>query len=344
MNLLAWIQVDPNPIVFYIPYINHPITWYGCIFAFSFWLGYNIFIWLYIRYSLYNKKILKKDLTTELPTTIEFNKDEKKILFFFKKYTPTQIVQEIKIKLYLEKKFPESYKSTLKSAIDLADKGLLYIILSTIIGARLGHIIFYENIMDFIHSPLSIIKVWEGGLASHGGIIAIIFSSYLFIKKYKPMSYLQFLDLLSIPTMLVCGSIRIGNFINQEILGATTINPLAIIFTHPADGSVPTPRHPIQLYESMLYFCVFLTLFILWKRYFTIKLKGFYVGLALFISFSLRFLLEFLKTPESIYDNFFSLNMGQILSIPLCFLGFLLIKSSLLKKKKVSLDKKTKEY
>ena len=341
--LLLWISFDPNPIVFIIPFINHPIAWYGCIFSFSFYLGYKLFIWMHIRHSLNTLSI--PDKYTSLIKTKEYilSKKNKHLYNFFKKRCKNQNdLEKVKLRLYLEQTYPKDAPSIQKKSTNFSESGLLYIILATVIGARLGHILFYENITEFLLSPSNIFKTWEGGLASHGGIIAILISAYIFVKKSKTCSYLTFMDLLSIPTMFVCAFIRIGNLINQEVLGSPTTLPWGVLFLNPADGSSALPRHPMQLYEFLLYFTVFVFSFFLWKKNVYKEKTGFYLGFSLVISFTGRFFLEFLKTPQSIYDSSLPLQIGQVLSIPMIAIGLILLYKSL--KKEVNLDKKTSEH
>lgn len=317
---------DPNAVFFTIPYFNHPISWYGCIFALSFFCGFKIFIWMYKRILIDNITIEKQFLNTKVEKNHQYSKKSKALQRFYSKYnTNSEKKDKLALYLYLEEKFPKEITSISKKAESYADKALLYIIIGTIVGARLGHILFYENILDFILSPLSILKTWEGGLASHGGIIAIIIASYLFVKKNKELSYICFLDLLSIPTMFVCAWIRIGNFMNQEILGRATNCFWGITFLHPADFGPVVPRHPMQIYEFLLYIATFFLVFFLWKKNPYKSREGLYIGLTLSVAFSVRLFLEFLKVNQSVYDHLFFLQMGQLLNIPMIALGFFLI-------------------
>ena len=339
---LLWIRFNCDPIAFTIPFIDHPIAWYGCIFALSFYLGHKIFIWMYVRQSLPKVAIPEKYKSLKVPGSFILNKRNQKLYTFLLKRTSNKdCLETLKLKLFIEETFPKEVESIQSIGTKFSDSALLYIITATIIGARLGHIFFYEEIGAFIQSPLLIIKTWEGGLASHGGIFAIIVASLLFTKKNKTISFLSFMDLLSIPTMFVCAWIRIGNFINQEILGNVTSLPWAIIFMNPAIKGPLYPRHPIQLYEFFLYMGVFTLLFILWYKNTYRKRRGLFLGLALTVSFSARFFLEFLKEPQSIYDTSDIFQMGQLLSLPMIICGFFLINQSL--RLKESLDKKVLE-
>ncbi len=342
MEFLLWIRFNCDPIAFVIPIIEHPIAWYGCIFSFSFYIGYIIFIWIYTRHTLPNITIPEEYKNTKVPPSFILNKRNQKLYTFFQKRTTDKAcLERLGLKLFLEETFPKKIPSMQSIATKFAESALLYIISATIIGARLGHILFYENIMTFINSPSLILKTWEGGLASHGGILAILLAAYIFTKIKKTISFLTFMDLISIPTMFVCAWIRIGNLVNQEILGNVTSVPWAIIFMNPAGQERVYPRHPMQLYEFILYMGVSALLFILWNKNTYKKMTGLYTGLALTISFSIRFFLEFLKTPQSIYDYTGTIQIGQLLSIPMILCGLYLIRESL--KIKEDLDKKVVE-
>ncbi len=212
-----------------------------------------------------------------------------------------------------------------KLSIYLTDRLTWAVIIGTIVGARLGHVIFYQWPYYKEH-PLDIIKIWEGGLASHGGTIGVMIALYIFLRKIRPhfpeFTYVNLLDFLSVPTAFVAFCIRIGNFINQEIYGPPTNLPWAIIFGHPFDGGAAVPRHPTQLYEALVYLFTFGILYSLWY-WKSNKLKpGFFIGLFLVLVFGSRFFLEFLKFPESLTFNESYLLAGQYLSIPFVLLGF----------------------
>lgn len=201
-------------------------------------------------------------------------------------------------------------------------------ILGTVIGARLGHCLFYEPSYYLSH-PIEILKVWNGGLASHGAAIGILISVYLFTKKYKDFNYAWVLDRVVIVVALAGFFIRIGNFFNSEIIGLPTDLPWAVVF-HRIDA---LPRHPSMLYESFSYMAIFIYL---WSKY--SKWKAETPKFAIFsrfliLVFSARFLIEFTKENQSLFENGMILNMGQLLSIPLILLGiFLYFKSKKLQK------------
>jgi prolipoprotein diacylglyceryl transferase len=207
----------------------------------------------------------------------------------------------------------------------LADKLLWYALGGTIIGARLGHVLFYEPHL-YIQDPLAVLKIWEGGLASHGGVIGILAAIALFRyrekKNYPNLTYLKIIDLLTLPAALISFFIRIGNFFNQEIIGIPTNLPWAVTFGAPFDGSSIVPRHPSQLYEAFSYLILFGCLFALRNK----PLKnGFRTGLLFFVIFSSRIIIEFTKQVQPAFIDQSTLQMGQWLSIPLVILGIYLM-------------------
>ncbi len=218
-----------------------------------------------------------------------------------------------------------------KDANIFLEQLLLCVIVATIIGARLGHILFYENLTEYLSHPISILKTWEGGLASHGAVFAIIIAVFLFSlrirKEFPEFTFWKILDYLAIPAMLLSTLIRIGNFFNQEILGTATDKPWAIIFGHPADGGIVTPRHPAQLYEAAFYFSLFLILAHIWYRKKEKLLPGRLAGVTLVSAFLFRFFIEFIKTEQSVWFDHSngSLLMGQVLSLPVIAIGFYLL-------------------
>lgn len=208
-----------------------------------------------------------------------------------------------------------------KSQKDL-DALTVAMILGTVIGARLGHCLFYEPAYYLSH-PEKILFVWEGGLASHGGAIGIFIALYLYIRKRPHINFLWLLDRLTIVTALAACFIRLGNFFNSEIYGAPSDLPWAVVFIRVDD----VPRHPSQIYEALAYFLIFVYLFIYYKRNYNKLRNGFMFGMFLVLVFGFRFFVEFLKAPQVEFETQMLLNMGQILSIPFIVLGvYFLIK------------------
>jgi len=229
----------------------------------------------------------------------------------------------------LLKEFLVSYRIRKKTMMKIAEKMSLYVIIGTLIGARLGDVLFYQSPLEFAQNPLGIFKFWEPGLSSHGGVIGILISLWVFSirlrKTYPMLTWIAMLDLLSIPALLAGGFIRIGNFFNQEILGKATQLPWGIIFGHPADGSALIPRHPAQLYEALFYFAMCWVLFALRKRVPKMFRLGKTSGLFFISTFAFRFLIEYIKLPQSaLLSGGGWLDMGQLLSIPMLILGLAL--------------------
>ncbi len=214
-----------------------------------------------------------------------------------------------------------------KVSIQFLNKLTIYIFLGTLIGARLGQVLFYEfgyfrNHLLEIFLPLKINSngdfEWTGyqGLASHGGAIGILIALAWYCKKYK-QSFLWVIDRLVIVVALSGFFIRIGNLFNSEIIGKPADVSWAFIFER-VDF---IPRHPAQLYEAICYLIIFFVLWNIYKKRGTQLKKGFLFGLFLVLIFSVRFLMEFLKENQEIFENTLPINMGQILSIPFILIG-----------------------
>lgn len=215
-----------------------------------------------------------------------------------------------------------------KRCQELADRLTWYLILGAVIGARLGHVLFYD-LPTYQGRWLDIFKIWEGGLASHGGAIGIIVAVALFrwriAKPYPQLTMLKLLDLICIPTALAACLIRIGNFINQEILGTVTTVPWAVVFEHAADGSLPIPRHPVQLYEAVAYLMTFFVLLAFWRYRGPKSPTGALFGIFLTIAFAARIFLEGFKEPQSLLIDETEGMMGQYLSFPFLAIGVILL-------------------
>jgi prolipoprotein diacylglyceryl transferase len=211
--------------------------------------------------------------------------------------------------------------------IELLDALTMYIALATIIGARLGHILFYEPSYYF-NNPIEILKVWRGGLASHGAAIAIITAMVIFARKFK-LNLWWLADRLAIAIPLVAMFVRLGNLMNSEIFGRPTNVPWAFIYKNINN----IPRHPSQLYEAISYFIIFITCLFVFKN----KSKfgnGFVAGFMLASLFTARFIIEFFKDIQVDFEKKLTIDMGQILSIPLIMLGIAFMIISIKQKKK----------
>ena len=206
---------------------------------------------------------------------------------------------------------------------------LAYIVVATIVGARLGHVFFYE--WDYYSHHLSDIpKVWEGGLASHGGTIAIIIAVFLFswFVTKKPASWT--FDKLVIAIALVGGLIRLGNLMNSEIYGGETSLPWGFVFERNGET---VPKHPTQIYEATCYFILFAVLmWMYWKR--NAEERPYLITGVFFIGIFLpRFFIEYIKNVQVGWEvqmiQTYGINQGQLLSIPFILLGCALVIYSL---------------
>jgi prolipoprotein diacylglyceryl transferase len=195
----------------------------------------------------------------------------------------------------------------------------LYTVVGIVVGARLGHCLFYDPDY-YLANPMKIFAVWEGGLASHGGGLGVLIALYLGCKKYK-VDFMWLIDRLVIPTALFGFFVRMGNFMNSEILGKPTDVPWAVVFER-----VDTlPRHPAQLYESFSYLVIFFILAYFYKKNYKTLKKGFLFGLFLVLTFTVRFLVEYVKVRQADYSLDIGLTTGQLLSIPFLIVGFVFI-------------------
>jgi phosphatidylglycerol---prolipoprotein diacylglyceryl transferase len=304
----------------------------------------------------------------------------------------------------------------------------LYMVIATIIGARLGHCLFYEP-SHYLSHPLDILKIWEGGLASHGATLGILIAMYIYSRKQTDQSYLYILDRMAIIVVLAGCLIRIGNLMNSEIVGKPTDSAMGFVFVRSAedrilenfssaiknvkinkngkdssinnmplagldltmefkDKNIPAesvtnfiqnnlretlngyteiqenivvpagyitqnitanngtpkatikiygiPRHPAQLYEAISCLFLFLLLIYIYSKKKGATPEGRIFGTFMMILFTLRFLYEFIKAPQVDFENNMTLNMGQILSIPLIIVGIFILLRSYRKKNEIS--------
>lgn len=203
------------------------------------------------------------------------------------------------------------------------DRLLIYVLIATVIGARLGHVIFYD--LDYYMRNIHLVpQVWTGGLASHGAAVGIIIAMYLYVKKTPGMTFFWLADRV-VPAVAIGGMfIRIGNFMNSEILGEPTDLPWAVIFEaspHLSATERLIPRHPSMLYEAILCILVFVVLWYIYKKYKNRPPEGSLFATFLVMLFTGRFLIEFTKLAHSDIEATWALNMGQWLSIPLVAYG-----------------------
>lgn len=224
------------------------------------------------------------------------------------------------------------------------DKFAIYVIIGCVIGLRLGHCFFY-NPGYYLSHPLEILKVWEGGLASHGGAIGILIAIWLYSRRSK-MPYFEAIDKTAAVVPLAGAFVRIGNFINSEILGVPTTLPWGVKFLRnwedldnayvASNGACPEldinclsdyviARHPTQLYEAIFYLAMFFGFLIIYKKFISGWKHGTFLGWFLIALFGFRFIIEYTKTEQAEFIWNAPITMGQLLSIPFIIFGIVLV-------------------
>jgi prolipoprotein diacylglyceryl transferase len=217
------------------------------------------------------------------------------------------------------------------------EKLFVYVIIATIVGARLGHVFFYgweyysQHLMEIF---LPIAKVGEGykfvgfqGLASHGGAFGILLAVIIFSRRVTNRSFLWTLDRLLVPVALVGAMIRTGNLMNSEIYGVATNLPWGFIFDR---NNETIAKHPTMIYEALCYLITFgVMMYFYYKKKDLKDRTGFLTGVFFIGVFFTRFLIEFVKENQEAFENGMALNMGQILSVPFVIAGIYLIYHSL---------------
>jgi len=207
--------------------------------------------------------------------------------------------------------------------VAVLDSLTTYMVIGTVIGARLGHCLFYEPAYYLAH-PIQILMVWEGGLASHGAAVGIIITILVF-GKIKKLPFLWVMDRVVIVVALSGLFIRFGNLMNSEIFGHVTSLPWGFRFLRAEHPLNVDPRHPTQLYEGLSYLVIFLFLWWYYYKKDGKPIQGMIFGMFLISVFGMRFLIEFAKEPQEAFEKSMVLNLGQLLSIPLILFGVWLI-------------------
>lgn len=222
------------------------------------------------------------------------------------------------------------------------DKLSIFGMIGILVGARLGHCLFYEP-SYYLSNPLEMILpitfpsgggvkfIGYQGLASHGGALGLLIALYFYSRKTKH-SMIDTIDLISVVSGLGAGFIRLANFMNSEIIGMPTTKPWGVIFER-VDN---LPRHPAQLYEAICYFIIFAIMMILYKKKRDKLKSGFFFGLVLVLIFTARFIIEFFKEDQVGFEDGMTFNMGQLLSVPYIVVGIGFIVFGLWKTKKLS--------
>ena len=205
----------------------------------------------------------------------------------------------------------------------LLDPLLYTLLIGTIVGARLGHCLFYQPdyYLGSWQGFWEIFMPWKGGLASHGGTIALFIAMIWLAKKYgrkHDFDFIWILDHLAIAVCFAATFIRLGNLFNSEIYGDVTSLPWGFIFELRGET---LPKHPTQLYEALSYFLLGIALVSLYKFKADKLYRGFFIGTFFIGCFGMRFLIEFIKEPQVMFEQNMVLNMGQLLSIPFILMG-----------------------
>lgn len=211
----------------------------------------------------------------------------------------------------------------------------IYVVVATIIGSRLGHVFFYDW-EYYSHHLIDIFKIWEGGLASHGGTIAIVIAIFIYARFVTHRSPLWTFDRLVIPIALVGALIRLGNLMNHEIYGAETDLPWGFRFVdnlgawmHGAEPVFTAPSHPTQIYEALCYLILFAVLMWMYWRRNAQRRPGLIFGIFFTVLFTSRFFIEFIKNVQEPWEvglrEACGMDMGQLLSIPFIIAGICLI-------------------
>ena len=229
--------------------------------------------------------------------------------------------------------------------VTLLDPLLYTLLIGTIVGARLGHCLFYQPdyYLGSWQGFTEIFMPWKGGLASHGGTIALIFAMLWFARRYgrkHDFDFIWILDHLAIAVCFAATFIRLGNLFNSEIYGDVTNLPWGFVFELRGET---LPKHPTQLYEALSYFLLGIALILTYKFKADKVYRGFFIGTFFIGCFGMRFLIEFIKEPQVMFEQNMALNMGQLLSIPFVLMGIGLLVYSYVKKQPVFAQHPQKE-
>ena len=221
-----------------------------------------------------------------------------------------------------------------KLPLSLLDPLLYTLLIATIVGARLGHCLFYQPdyYLGSWQGFWEIFMPWKGGLASHGGAIALLLAMWWFSAHYgkkNDFDFLWIMDRLCITVAFAGCFIRLGNLFNSEIYGDVTGLPWGFIFDLRGETE---PKHPTQLYEALSYLILGLILVWVYRNKLDKVYRGFFFGAFLIGCFGMRFLIEFIKEPQVGFEETMALNMGQLLSIPFIVAGITILVFSFIRK------------
>ncbi len=223
----------------------------------------------------------------------------------------------------------------------LLDPLLYTLLICTIVGARLGHCLFYQPdyYLGSWEGFWEIFMPWKGGLASHGGTIALVLGMIWFARKYgrkEGFDFFWLVDRLCITICFAGALIRIGNLFNSEIYGDVTTLPWGVVFERNGETE---PKHPTQIYEALSYIILGLVLLWMYVKKIDRLNRGTIFGIFFTVLFGMRFIIEFIKEPQVGFEENMVLNMGQLLSIPFIVAGIVILIWSILKGKPSAIDK-----
>ncbi|MBR1595176.1 MAG: prolipoprotein diacylglyceryl transferase [Phocaeicola sp.] len=227
------------------------------------------------------------------------------------------LAYEIVGRLFKKEHYPEEW----------ADKLFIYSLIFTVVGARLGHCLFYEWDYYGAH-PGEILKIWNGGLASHGGVFSLILGMFIFSKVVTKKNVWWLFDRMIPGVAALCFCIRLGNLMNSEIFGFPTTLPWGFEFVRSREWHQlyeGLPCHPTQIYEMLYCLIAGVVAWVMYHKFHAQKYVGLITGVSLLIFFGTRFALEFMKNPQVAEETSMTINIGQQLSIPLILLGIYLI-------------------
>ena len=223
---------------------------------------------------------------------------------------------------------------------DWLDKLFIYVFVGTVVGARLGHCLFYEP-EYYLANPVEILKIWRGGLASHGGTLGILIAIYIYSKRVTRKSMLWTLDRLVVPVGFVAALIRFANLMNSEIYGHTTTLPWGLVFERNRET---LPKHPTQIYEALYYALTYLTLRFVYRKSDNRPRPFLIFGMFLIMVFLFRFCIEFIKNPQEDFEQNMMFNMGQLLSAPFIILGIISLIVTSRRKQSVPLPDNSRQH
>ena len=224
--------------------------------------------------------------------------------------------------------------------VTLLDPLLYTLLIGTVVGARLGHCLFYQPdyYLGSWEGFWEIFMPWKGGLASHGGTIALVIAMIWFARHYGRkynFDFLWIMDRLCIAVCFAGALIRLGNLFNSEIYGDVTSLPWGFIFELRGETQ---PKHPTQLYEALSYTILGIILILLYKYRLKKMFRGEFIGIFFIALFGLRFIIEFIKEPQVGFEENMILNMGQWLSVPFILLGVAILVYSLIRRQPAEIE------